>query len=488
MWWSILTLGFLIFFALDIYIRLRLRADDDQKKVLSLLEKINNIISSSITNVDTVAQQVSDAVAFDLGFKVGVILLVDERRKLLKRVAVSRTERVKKAVMELGVEFKGLETPLDNKENLPVQVALDGVSRRTESVHDLLKPHFTLKQADYIQKVGELSASLIYPLIGKNRKIIGVMIISLSEHWKNLTDVQKKLIQKVIDVVGIALDNAMLYENLDTVSKQLEKANLKLLELDQLKDDFVSVASHELRTPMTAIRSYVWMALHKSDIPLSQRLERYLYRTLVSTERLINLVSDMLNVSRIESGKIEIDPRSFDIVALVKDVLEEVKAKADEKRLQLISLEHRMPPVFADPDKVHEILLNIIGNALKFTYPGGIISVSFFTDGKIVEVSVKDSGLGISYEDLGKLFTKFGRLDNSYTALSTSGGTGLGLYISKSLTELMHGRIWASSEGLDKGATFTFSLPIATQEVLSHVDQFRIRAKGEAKGLEPVAI
>lgn len=282
--------------------------------------------------------------------------------------------------------------------------------------------------------------------------------------------------------------NITLQEEVDKATKDLQIANERLKQLDKLKDDFVSITSHELRTPMTAIRSYAWMALHKSDIPLSQKLQRYLYRTLISTERLINLVNDMLNVSRIESGRIDISPKPFSMIALVKDTMEEVHAKADEKELKLLVLEDKIPQVFADADKVHEILLNLIGNSIKFTPPGGTILVSFFTDGLVVETSVKDSGAGIVRDDLSRLFRKFGRLDNSYVSISTSGGTGLGLYISKSLIELMHGKIWAASEGMGKGATLTFSLPVATKDILSHSEQYQIKAKGETKGLEPAAI
>lgn len=294
-----------------------------------------------------------------------------------------------------------------------------------------------------------------------------------------------KMITRLLDLSFRLQDTE---NSLTKITRQVYEMNAKLHQLDKLKDDFVSVASHELRTPMTAIRSYVWMALHRADITLSQKMERYLYRTLISTERLINLVNDMLNVSRIEAGKIEISPKSFDILALAKDVMEEVKLKADEKRLKLSVLEHSLPPVFADPDKVHQVLLNLVGNALKFTYPGGSISLDFFTDGISLETSIKDNGSGIAKEDLGKLFHKFGRLDNSYTSISTSGGTGLGLYISKSLVELMHGKIWAESEGVDKGAKFSFSLPVATKQLVEEAEKYHLQPQGEAKTLEPVAL
>jgi len=176
------------------------------------------------------------------------------------------------------------------------------------------------------------------------------------------------------------------------------------------------------------------------------------------------------------------------MTSLVKEVMDEVAAKADEKRLQIQILEHKVPNVFADPDKVHQVLLNLVGNALKFTYPGGIISIDFFTDGKMLEISVKDNGAGISKEDLSKLFHKFARLDNSYISISTSGGTGLGLYISNSLVEMMHGKIWANSEGVDKGTTVTFTLPVANEETLKNAKDYKLEVQGEAKPLEPVAV
>lgn len=341
----------------------------------------------------------------------------------------------------------------------------------------------TMVNEEY-QGISQLKSIVITP-IRISGKIQGLMLVGLNQSAdkENLT-----IIHMMVDIFGIGFRLQDTQVSLGSISHQVYDMNTQLHRLDKLKDDFVSVASHELRTPMTAIRSYVWMALHKSDMPLTEKLKRYLYRTLVSTERLINLVNDMLNVSRIESGRIEVYPQPFDIQMLVKDVLEEVKAKADEKLVKLQLLEQNVPQVFADADKVRQILLNLIGNSLKFTSPDGIISVGFFTDGNMVEVTVRDTGTGISKDDLAKLFHKFSRLDNSYLAMGSSGGTGLGLFISKSLVEIMHGKIWATSEGDNKGSTFTFSLPIATQELISQAEKYHIKPQGDIKVLEPVAI
>lgn len=344
-----------------------------------------------------------------------------------------------------------------------------------------------------------LNIAVVLPMMIQNTGV-GLLFLGQKASGDIYSDKDIDLLGILAPQLSVAIQNSKEYEQIlkfnvtlrqevNKATKDLLIANQKLEDLDKLKDDFVSVASHELRTPMTAIRSYAWMALHKSDIPLSQKLERYLYRTLVSTERLINLVNDMLNVSRIESGKIEINPKDFDIVALVKDVMEEVKAKADEKRLSVSIFEHALPRVFGDVDKVHQVLLNLIGNSLKFCYPGGSIIIDFFVSENFIEVTIKDNGAGVSRDDLPKLFHKFSRLDTQYTSVGTSGGTGLGLYISKNLIELMHGRIWAKSEGMDQGAAVTFTLPIATEELMENSQKYHIKPEnGNIKPLEPVAI
>lgn len=334
-----------------------------------------------------------------------------------------------------------------------------------------------------------IPASLPWILFAFSTICLGIACLKFSSKQKEISQKERELQSLDRKAAELSKDNSLLSSNLKDTTQKLEHINVRLEELNRLKDDFVSVASHELRTPMTAIRSYAWMALHKSDTPLSQKLEKYLIRILLSAERLIKLVNDLLNISRIESKKIEITPEPIDLISLCRDIIDEVYySKSQDKDIKMLLLEQPLPKIFADPEKLREILLNIVGNAIKFSPSGRKIIISFFTDGKSVEVSVKDEGPGISKDDLSKLFRKFGRLDDSYTTIASSGGTGLGLYISKNLIELMHGKIWVTSEGINKGSTFTFSLPVANAEILAHVDEYKVRAKDEAKGLEPVAI
>lgn len=330
--------------------------------------------------------------------------------------------------------------------------------------------------------------------------IVGVVILGGKFSGETYNDQDIKLLDILVPEVAIAIQNAQSFDQIRkfniTLTQEVEKAtrdlkvaNLKLQQLDKLKDDFVSMASHELRTPMTAIRSYVWMALHKSDMPLTQKMQKYLYRTLISTERLINLVNDMLNISRIESGRVQITPKLLDLQQLSQEVLLEVDIKAREKNVKVqMTPDANLPKAFADPDKIHQVMLNLLGNSLKFTPEGGSITISFFSDGTQVDTVIKDTGVGISKEEQSQLFTKFGRLESSYQASAASGGTGLGLYICKSLVEMMKGKIWVSSEGSGKGTTFIFALPLASPEVLKNPTVFQYNPEGEAKGLEPVSI
>ncbi|MBI2040228.1 GAF domain-containing sensor histidine kinase [Candidatus Microgenomates bacterium] len=463
-----------------------------KKESLESLWRLTKILMENLEFEDVIYKVVNSLLTelgyLKSGYRIVVLSLIDEKAGGLRRIALSETAEARRATSVSTIPFEKIVIPFSATNNLGIKVLLTGRPEVTSYWPDILSPPLSKEAALTNQKSAGIQTSMVYPVFSRG-KPIGSLIFSMVKEYKEVTEEEKDLLSGFTDLIGLAVENSMLFTTLRRTTAQLEVANQKLKELDRLKDDFVSIASHELRTPMTAIRSYVWMALNRSDVPLSQKVEKYLARILISTERLINLVNDMLNVSRIESGRIEINPEPVDLIKLVKDIVDEVYySKSAEQTIQFVILEKPTPQVFADPEKLRQVLLNLVGNSLKFTPPGGKIIFDFFSDGQTVETSVKDSGVGISKEDLSRLFQKFGRLDNSYVAISSSGGTGLGLYISKALIDLMHGKIWASSEGLDKGATFTFSLPVANRDILEHQEEFKITAKGQAKGLEPVAI
>jgi signal transduction histidine kinase len=220
---------------------------------------------------------------------------------------------------------------------------------------------------------------------------------------------------------------------------------------------------------MTAIKSYLWMALDGQGGPLTQKLKFYLERSLESTDRLIKLVNNMLNISRIESGRISLDLVSVDLNQLTQQVIDEVAPRAKELQLEInFKVNSKIPEVIADADKIKEVLINLIGNSFKFTPKKGNITIYFEHINDHVIVHVSDTGAGLTPDMMKNLFQKFGLIKGSYQTnqTSTTQGTGLGLYICRQIIELHHGHIVAESDGIGQGSTFSFSLPVSSQELL----------------------
>jgi len=246
---------------------------------------------------------------------------------------------------------------------------------------------------------------------------------------------------------------------LQETTHQLSQANSRLKELSLLKDEFVSIASHELRTPMTAIKSYLWLVLNRAK-NLDEKTKKHLQIAYESTERTITLVKDMLTVSRIEGNRLDVNFSAFDLKELASQMVEELKIKANEKKIKLALRPFSEDLVInGDKDKIGEVFQNIIGNALKFTPDEGNIEVYFQKRDKMVEVNISDNGPGIPKKDISRLFQKFSRLGNSLSEMAETPGTGLGLYIAKQIVGLHKGKIWVESI-VGKGSTFTFSLPL----------------------------
>jgi signal transduction histidine kinase len=274
--------------------------------------------------------------------------------------------------------------------------------------------------------------------------------------------------------------NITLQDEVDRATEDLRLANVKLQDLDKLKDEFVSLASHELRTPLTAIRSYIWMTLSGKGGEINEKQKYYLERASVSTDRLIRLVNGMLNISRIESGRMAMHVSRVNMAEFVGSVLDEIRPKLAELKLHIDVREiDSLLDVAADADKIHEVLMNFIGNAMKFTPQDGTITIDVHKKEDFVCVDVYDTGMGIAADDLGKLFTKFGALRTGATpeAIAVQ-STGLGLYISKTIITMHGGRVYAASEGLGKGSTFSFSLPLYTEQ-----KQKELQARYSSDGL-----
>ncbi|MEW6374544.1 MAG: ATP-binding protein [Thermodesulfobacteriota bacterium] len=266
------------------------------------------------------------------------------------------------------------------------------------------------------------------------------------------------------------LEERQRFVRLRDFAAQLEKANQELRKIDDMKSEFVSVASHELRTPLTAIKNAVQLILSGKAGEVNETQTKFLSMAERNINRLTNILNNLLNLSRIESGKVEMKFEDIELKELLELTASSLKPQADGESIQIaLEVSEQLPAVFGDHDKIEQILINLIGNAIKFTPDGGQIRITANpvqkegdAEGReMVAVSIKDTGIGIPQEHLNAVFDKFHQVEGSlHRSVS---GTGLGLAITKGLVEAHQGKIWVESE-VGKGSTFTFTLPTSKGE------------------------
>ncbi len=235
-------------------------------------------------------------------------------------------------------------------------------------------------------------------------------------------------------------------------------------EITQMKNEFVSTVSHELRTPLTSIKGYVDLILDGDAGEINDIQREFLSIVQENSDRLVELINDMLDISRIESGRIHLKVEPLYVSDLVEGAVDTFRAVLTQSGRSVdVHVPENLPLVAADRDRVRQVLINLVSNALKYSPAGGDVAVSAeLSDGKVT-ISVRDHGLGIGKHDQEMLFTKFYRVDSAMTR--EIGGTGLGLSICKSIIELLGGDIGVKS-AVGKGSTFWFSLPVATDEMI----------------------
>ena len=253
-------------------------------------------------------------------------------------------------------------------------------------------------------------------------------------------------------------DNVIGFLHLARDVTEKKRYEQRLKELDKMKSAFVSNVSHELRTPLTAIKASADNMLDRLIGDLNGKQVGYLTRIKSNSDRLARLINDLLDLSTIEAGKIDLRPTKLPLVTLVKEAAESLRPVAAEKLINLTVMSADPGVIaWADRDKVIQVLMNLIGNALKFTPTGGKVTIAVTKNSAAwMQISVTDTGPGIPAEEVNKVFGRFYQIGQAGTQKTQ--GTGLGLAISKALVEMHGGKIWAESEA-GKGSTFSFTLP-----------------------------
>ena len=247
-------------------------------------------------------------------------------------------------------------------------------------------------------------------------------------------------------------------KKLAVTAKEVELINKELRSLDVAKDEFVSIASHQLRTPLTALKGYAGMLLDGDAGPINNKQHEYLVEIKNANDRMIGLITALLNVSRVDLGVFIVEPEQLSLKKVAEDALKDLGIKIEEKKLQIeTNFRDDIPLINADLNIIRMIFQNLFTNAVKYTSVKGKININIKKDGSNALISVEDTGYGIPSNVQSKIFTKMFRADNA--RVKDPDGTGLGLYIIKSTLEKTGGKIWFESVE-NKGSTFYVAIPL----------------------------
>jgi len=278
-------------------------------------------------------------------------------------------------------------------------------------------------------------------------------------------DEMKTVIINALRQQRLSRENKRLVDDLQRSNQLLFDANRQLKEATEAKSAFLAHMSHELRTPLNAIMGFSELLLDNVPGEINDEQRQCLNDIYTSSQHLLNLINDALDLSKVEAGKIELKPEILNIADVINEAVETVKTLLDASKHTLtVSIEQNLSQVYADRSRLKQIFLNLFSNAIKFTPPGGKLQIEANIKGEWCQINVVDNGIGIKIEDQESIFEPFIQIDTSpYVKME---GTGLGLALTKQLVEAGKGRIWVESE-YGKGSRFTFAIPLVTGDIHS---------------------
>ncbi len=414
-----------------------------------------------------------------LSLKKRLNIIVEKATTLLK------VERASLMLLDKSSRFltiqaaTGLSPAIIRKSRIKIGEGISGwvaQKGRPLLIQDLRKE----KRFPIQEKGGYSTHSLLSVPLKVRGKTIGVLNVNNKRKKAVFTRADLDLLSALADEAGIAVSNARLFE-------ELVEANERLRELDKLKSGFVANVSHELRTPLGIVRNFIFAFQREMAGEVSSRQKEYLTLVEENLGRLERLIDNLLDLSKIEAGRFELKKIQTDLSALARRVFDAFQRKSDEKGILLrLSQFKKLPFVYVDPDRMTEVMTNLVDNAVKYTPKGGTVTLSLKEENKQLLLSVTDTGIGIRAKDQKELFQKFRRFG---AGLHREKGVGLGLAISKEIVTLHQGTLSVRSEE-GKGSTFTVMLPVLSDEAffLEKLASEIRRAAGEGEVVSLVVL
>ena len=417
-----------------------------KNKALSLL---GNLYETSIFALkpEDLAKKMSDSVRIALNYELVSLFLYKEHTDELVQIGSAFSDRLVDETRLSGHKLTDIHIDKASTRNFFDPLIKNHKPMFNEKFGYVLKNAISEPEVQSLSERAHLKSSLVFPLALGDR-VLGLMLISMNREYDALPDYEKEIISNIVNVVSLAMDKSLTYQ-------ALGEANEKLQSLDKLKTEFLSLAAHQLRSPLTAIRGYTSMLLEGSFGAVDDKQKAAINRVFESSTHLTAVVEDLLSVSKIEAGGMKYQMAPFDVEKAAHDLSTDLSITAQKKGLSLTFHTDNKGPymVNGDMEKIRQVFLNIIDNAIKYTMQGSIsVVLSKEVDRGMIRLAVTDTGMGISADEKEKLFQKFSRGAGGKT---NTGGSGLGLYLAKQIAEAHGGHILIDSPGEGKGSTFS---------------------------------
>ncbi|HSV43246.1 MAG TPA: GAF domain-containing sensor histidine kinase [Candidatus Bathyarchaeia archaeon] len=420
---------------------------DKRLEGLDALQKLSRAINTTLDE-NEIFNRLSKTLLNELGFEK-YLFLTFEKNTLLK---------IKRHFGFYQEECDKLNTFLKAHRDIVEQFQKGETLASLKIPEDLKRPLGQILRTDDF---------IIAPILVQNT-LLGLTVAGNHSPTYFLTEGDSEIVSILADQLGQAIENARLFEqvytsrqelelNIQDRTKQLTDALERVKRINKMKSDFISAVSHELRTPLTSIKGYAAILISGKIGELPGTVKERLEKINKHSDNLVSLVNNLLDISRIESGKAELKFKYQSIVPVVEIIEDLLMPQFKEKNITFQKrLPLPMPKVYIDPSQLERVFINLLSNALKFTPTNGVITVATGVEDKNLLVSVSDTGIGIKQDDADKLFDEFYRVDNDIN--QTVKGTGLGLSLAKRIIEAHHGSIWVKSK-FGEGTTFFFTLP-----------------------------
>ena len=424
---------------------------------LENLQRITNLVTRTL-NFKSVMRDIVNSISDELGYVGGILLLVDKKKDKIFVEAYSESQLAKKAVKLLPKPIKEYEDILSKSATLSSKVVKTGEIQTSKVFSEFISPPVPRQVANLIQKLMGIVTTVGVPIYSEDR-VVGVIVFLIDKEEAKISDMDFSMMNALANQTGIVFKNLELVNEIQKTNKQLQVANSHLKQLDEAKSEFMSIASHQLRTPLSGIMGYLSMLQEGDFGQMTGDQTKVIEDVLEGSRRLIRMVNLFLNVTRIEAGRFKLNKSKVDIVKVIQSEIKELRPTTSKKKLKLkfVKPKEKIPLLNVDEDKIKDVVLNLVDNAIKYTERGGITVTVQKKESKVL-IMVKDTGVGISPPEAEKLFSKFVR--GSGVSRLSPDGSGLGLFIARKIVDTHGGNIWAESEGEGKGSTFNVELPI----------------------------